>query len=203
MFTQHNRKSRQLLASGIKSTYDDDLYPTRLNFYREPPPLEISIEEFEQFALDRMQGTFFFTHHFCLGTEVVCLTATRNNSQYFLLVGIYHCLVTSPAGTAHGADAKLDTGATGQVCERSHQEIHAHEPQQQIQLLSPPVNGRATKGPHQSLHLAPRLLSQVRYTVHFQIAERSRLSRPVATIIYRLALYVHFQPIVKSFDPGS
>ncbi|KAG0064019.1 hypothetical protein BGZ89_009432 [Linnemannia elongata] len=55
MFTQHNRKSRQLLASGIKSTYDDDLYPTRLNFYREPPPLEISIEEFEQFALDRMQ----------------------------------------------------------------------------------------------------------------------------------------------------
>jgi hypothetical protein len=61
MFTQQNRKSRQLLASGIKSTYDDDLYPTRLNFYREPPPLEISIEEFEQFALDRMQGTLFFT----------------------------------------------------------------------------------------------------------------------------------------------
>ena len=58
MFTQHNRKSRQLLASGIKSAYDDDLYPTRLNFYREPPPLEISIEEFEQFALDRMQGIF-------------------------------------------------------------------------------------------------------------------------------------------------
>ncbi|KAF9153868.1 hypothetical protein BG015_002419 [Linnemannia schmuckeri] len=55
MFTQHNRKNRQLLASGIKSTYEDDLYPTRLNFYREPPPLEISIEEFEQFALDRMQ----------------------------------------------------------------------------------------------------------------------------------------------------
>ncbi|KAF9094273.1 hypothetical protein BGX29_009560 [Mortierella sp. GBA35] len=55
MFTQLNRKSRQLLASGIKSTYDDEPYPTRLNFYREPPPLEISIEEFEQFALDRMQ----------------------------------------------------------------------------------------------------------------------------------------------------
>lgn len=62
MFTQQNRKNRQLLASGIKSTYDDDLYPTRLNFYREPPRLEISIEEFEQFALDRMQGTLFFTH---------------------------------------------------------------------------------------------------------------------------------------------
>ncbi|KAF9927830.1 hypothetical protein FBU30_002833 [Linnemannia zychae] len=30
-------------------------YPTRLNFYQEPPPLVISIDEFEQYALDRMQ----------------------------------------------------------------------------------------------------------------------------------------------------
>lgn len=82
MFTQHNRKSRQLLASGIKSTYDDDLYPTRLNFYREPPLLEISIEEFEQFALDRMQGTFL--HHIFLTTQVVCPTSTRNNPHSFL-----------------------------------------------------------------------------------------------------------------------
>lgn len=31
-------------------------YPSRLNFYVEPPPLEITIEEFELFALDRLQG---------------------------------------------------------------------------------------------------------------------------------------------------
>ncbi|CDS08326.1 hypothetical protein LRAMOSA02274 [Lichtheimia ramosa] len=30
-------------------------YPSRLNFYVEPPPLEITIEEFELFALDRLQ----------------------------------------------------------------------------------------------------------------------------------------------------
>lgn len=32
-------------------------YPSRLNFYVEPPPLEITIEEFELFALDRLQGS--------------------------------------------------------------------------------------------------------------------------------------------------
>ncbi|KAF8936249.1 hypothetical protein BGZ58_004419 [Dissophora ornata] len=55
MFTQQSRKSRQKLASGALVTYDDKSYPTRLNFYKDPPPLEITIEEFEQFALDRMQ----------------------------------------------------------------------------------------------------------------------------------------------------
>ncbi|KAF9026511.1 hypothetical protein BGZ52_006614 [Haplosporangium bisporale] len=58
MFKQERsqtRKTRQMLASGARFTYDDEPYPTRLNFYRDPPALEISIEEFEQFALDRMQ----------------------------------------------------------------------------------------------------------------------------------------------------
>ncbi|KAI1315250.1 hypothetical protein EDD11_001082 [Mortierella claussenii] len=57
MFTQPNRRSRQqqqTLASGTGLIVDSP-YPTRLNFYTAPPPLEISIEEFEQFALDRMQ----------------------------------------------------------------------------------------------------------------------------------------------------
>ncbi len=31
-------------------------YPHRLSFYLYPPPVEISIEEFETFALDRLQG---------------------------------------------------------------------------------------------------------------------------------------------------
>ncbi|KAF9904093.1 hypothetical protein EC991_003068 [Linnemannia zychae] len=55
MFNQNNRKGRQQIASGIHAAYDGVIYPTRLNFYREAPRLEISIEEFEQFALDRMQ----------------------------------------------------------------------------------------------------------------------------------------------------
>lgn len=32
-------------------------YPHRVNFYLRPPPSEITIEEFETFALDRLQGT--------------------------------------------------------------------------------------------------------------------------------------------------
>ncbi|KAF9179128.1 hypothetical protein BGZ50_007209 [Haplosporangium sp. Z 11] len=57
MFTQQTRKSRQRqqLVSGSRLSFDDEPYPTRLNFYKDPPPLEISIEEFEQYALDRMQ----------------------------------------------------------------------------------------------------------------------------------------------------
>lgn len=31
-------------------------YPCRLNFYLRPPPAEISVEDFERFALDRLQG---------------------------------------------------------------------------------------------------------------------------------------------------
>lgn len=31
-------------------------YPHRLSMYTQPPQLEISIEQFEQFALDRLQG---------------------------------------------------------------------------------------------------------------------------------------------------
>ena len=31
-------------------------YPHRVSVYREPPPVEISIEDFETFAIDRLQG---------------------------------------------------------------------------------------------------------------------------------------------------
>ncbi|KAF9963334.1 hypothetical protein BGZ65_004285 [Modicella reniformis] len=54
MFTQTNKKSRQNIAQGTSIALDNG-YPTRLNFYKDPPLLEISIEEFEQYALDRMQ----------------------------------------------------------------------------------------------------------------------------------------------------
>ncbi|KAF9916187.1 hypothetical protein BX616_004387, partial [Lobosporangium transversale] len=57
MFTQADKKNsrKQKLVSGARISYNDVPYPTRLNFYMSPPSLEISIEEFEQFALDRMQ----------------------------------------------------------------------------------------------------------------------------------------------------
>jgi hypothetical protein len=33
-------------------------YPTRVTLYEEPPEDEIRIEEFEAFALDRLQGNY-------------------------------------------------------------------------------------------------------------------------------------------------
>jgi hypothetical protein len=33
-------------------------YPQRLTMYTQPPSMEISMEEFEAFALDRLQGMF-------------------------------------------------------------------------------------------------------------------------------------------------
>ncbi|KAI9592681.1 eukaryotic and archaeal DNA primase, large subunit-domain-containing protein [Syncephalis fuscata] len=56
MFLNKNSKQRgpRGLSSHGEVAIDSD-YPTRLNFYQKAPMLEISIEEFEQFALDRLQ----------------------------------------------------------------------------------------------------------------------------------------------------
>jgi hypothetical protein len=35
-------------------------FPHRLSMYRQPPPVEVSMEEFETFALDRLQSIFLF-----------------------------------------------------------------------------------------------------------------------------------------------
>jgi len=73
MFRQENRKTRQMLASG-HIAYEDDPYPTTLNFYKVPPELNITIVEFEQFALDRMQGTSFFNAgSYCVSSLVFCV----------------------------------------------------------------------------------------------------------------------------------
>jgi DNA primase large subunit len=58
MFVNKGGKQRMSRAglSGDGEVAIDPEYPTRLNFYQKVPMLEISIEEFEQFALDRLQG---------------------------------------------------------------------------------------------------------------------------------------------------
>ncbi|KAI8054248.1 eukaryotic and archaeal DNA primase, large subunit-domain-containing protein [Syncephalis plumigaleata] len=57
MFVNKGGKQRMSRAglSGDGEVAIDPEYPTRLNFYQKAPMLEISIEEFEQFALDRLQ----------------------------------------------------------------------------------------------------------------------------------------------------
>jgi DNA primase large subunit len=40
--------------------YKDAEYPSRLNFYAEPPTADITLEQFEQWAIDRLRGTTFY-----------------------------------------------------------------------------------------------------------------------------------------------
>ena len=49
-------------------------YPHRLSLYDRPPPVEISIEEFEQFALDRLQG-----RHFSIGLNSISIFSPESH----------------------------------------------------------------------------------------------------------------------------
>jgi hypothetical protein len=40
------------------ATYKENQYPYRLSIYDEPPTQEISLEEFETWAIDRLRGMF-------------------------------------------------------------------------------------------------------------------------------------------------
>lgn len=37
-------------------TYKETQYPHRLNFYETPPTADITLEQFEQWAIDRLRG---------------------------------------------------------------------------------------------------------------------------------------------------
>lgn len=40
-----------------ETLWDEQLYPNRLNFYIVPPTADISLEEFEEYAIGRLKGT--------------------------------------------------------------------------------------------------------------------------------------------------
>jgi DNA primase large subunit len=42
------------------SIYQQQDYATRLNFYRLPPTAEITLEEFEEWAINRLKGTLSY-----------------------------------------------------------------------------------------------------------------------------------------------
>lgn len=39
-------------------TYKEATYPHRLNFYTDAPTADITLEQFEQWAIDRLRGAF-------------------------------------------------------------------------------------------------------------------------------------------------
>lgn len=73
MFKSKSRRVNRFSAAAEAATNgvymdigrDYDLqseYPFRLNFYLKPPPSEITIEELEEYALDRLQGTQIYIY---------------------------------------------------------------------------------------------------------------------------------------------
>jgi len=40
-----------------KPDFEETGYPHRLNFYQVPPTAEITLEQFEQWAIDRLKGS--------------------------------------------------------------------------------------------------------------------------------------------------
>jgi DNA primase large subunit len=40
----------------VQPAWQDPEYPHRLNFYTVPPTVDITLEQFEQWAIDRLRG---------------------------------------------------------------------------------------------------------------------------------------------------
>ena len=43
--------------------YKETQYSTRLNFYSTPPTADITLEQFEQWAIDRLRGVLYLLYH--------------------------------------------------------------------------------------------------------------------------------------------
>jgi len=56
MIRSNTNKKRQILKNFQAETPVSTAYPFRLNFYTVPPENEITLEEFELWAIDRLYG---------------------------------------------------------------------------------------------------------------------------------------------------
>lgn len=76
-----DHKKKQFAAPSFKQQD----YPHRLNFYDVPPTSEITLEEFEQWAIDRLKGK---TMMLCVAMRNIitsnhsCNSAGRNRSLF-------------------------------------------------------------------------------------------------------------------------
>lgn len=59
--TTINHKKKQF----AEAEYKQHEYPNRLNFYEIPPTAEITLEQFEQWAIDRLKGMFSSSAGLC------------------------------------------------------------------------------------------------------------------------------------------
>lgn len=58
--SENRRKTRvgHRKTQFVEATFKQQTYPYRLNFYDSPPTADITLEQFEQWAIDRLRGMY-------------------------------------------------------------------------------------------------------------------------------------------------
>jgi DNA primase large subunit len=92
---RNTTKKRTVLKNFQEVVQHDVNYPHRLNFYTTPPHSEITLEEFELWAIDRLYGQSFQSFSVCILTSCVVLgeiesSLYRNKSQKDMEIGLKH-----------------------------------------------------------------------------------------------------------------
>jgi DNA primase large subunit len=112
-----NTKKRSVLKNFQTDVQQNVDYPYRLNFYTVPPRMEITLEEFELWAIDRLYGMCCFLSSSVLLTGGTVLgeiesSLYRNKSQKELEVSLkqlFEKYLPLNSNTAHGnRGAQLD-----------------------------------------------------------------------------------------------
>lgn len=60
MFQQKRRPIDSKKNFGKTADFGQTTYPHRLNFYNLPPTAEVTLEQFEQWAIDRLRSPYLF-----------------------------------------------------------------------------------------------------------------------------------------------
>lgn len=116
----------------------DSEYPFRLNFYNKPPSMDITIEEFELFALDRLQGK------------------TTGLVWSLLLMAVDH--------SSQGGRNGQDTESIGRGLQEGHSACFGHVFTHEVEHGQDEPGGGTTERSYQSLCLAVGVLQKWRST---------------------------------------
>lgn len=108
-------------AQFANPTYKETQYPHRLNFYETPPTADITLEQFEQWAIDRLRGILLTN----LPSVLVAILTTMHHSSCRVGSMLVPQQIPSRDGSTHEAATREISAAPGQhiiVVETFHRE---------------------------------------------------------------------------------
>lgn len=100
-YNRNETKRRNVLDHRKKQfadpAYKEAQYPHRLNIYAESPTADITLEQFEQWAIDRLRGMFCLQSHRLTATVLACLANVGYLQQSLLsLTHAHFAIVHQP-----------------------------------------------------------------------------------------------------------